>query len=91
MHNRYTIEVYETAGQVKATVYVGRDCLGSIWNPVQYVKNKEDFYKLFESVSGVIYGQEKKAAKEEKSYCKIIAAIETENKREQKALQQEEV
>jgi hypothetical protein len=79
MHNRYTIEVYETDGQAKATVYIGKDCLGSVWSPAQYANDKEQFQDLFTSIGNVIYGQETKAAKKEKSNSKIIAALTAED------------
>lgn len=83
MHNKYTIEIYEVkdklSSEIKATVYVGNESLGSIWNPSQYVKNKDQFEQLLTSVGQIIYGQERKAAKQEKSIDKVLEAIEAQN------------
>lgn len=77
MYNKYTIEVYEIDNQIKAVVFVGKDCLGTVWRPT--IDKKKDYSGLMESVGNVIYGQESKAKKETQSYDKVLKAIEAKN------------
>lgn len=83
MYNKYTIEVFEEEYQVKAVVYLGKDCLGKIWSPNSKISDKNQYKDLFESVGQIIYGQENKVKKEIESYCTLLETIETKNKAKQ--------
>lgn len=79
MHNRYTIELGEFNGQVKALLYANRYAVGAVWCPTNMLKTKEDFQNLLISVAGVIYGQEAACSEEEESYDTTIVPFTPED------------
>lgn len=90
MLNKYTIELNETKTDVRATIYQGKDSLGTVWTPSNKLKTKQDFVELFTSVGQVIYGQEAKAKKKEESDSKVLAILAAQNRAKQEEIQETE-
>lgn len=90
MYNKYTIELNEKEKDVRATLYIGKDALGSVWVPNNKLKTKKDFVELFNSIGMLIYGQETKAKKKEESDSKILTLLEAKSRAEQAEIQKEE-
>lgn len=78
MYNKYTIEVFQDNKDVKAKIYLGKDCLGTVWRP-NGILDKNQYKDLFESVGNIIYGQETKAEKESKSYSSLLTLLQAQN------------
>lgn len=75
MYNKYTIEVFQDKEEAKAKVFLGKDCLGTVWRPSNTLNSKQDYIDLFQSIGSVVYGQENKIAKKEESDSKLLEIL----------------
>ncbi len=79
MYNNYTVTVDVINNRIEANLFINLVHEGKIFCPNNTLNTKEEWIKFLTSLSGIVYGQENKAAKEQESICSDITSISIED------------